>query len=625
MERVLNPRLIGIRGPVEGGVFALSDGEISIGRDRANTLLIEDSSISRSHCSIHKAGEDRFEIRDLGSRNGTAINGIPVSRRVLGDGDEIRLGECHFLFLLWDSSEPANVVIDEASLETGTFRQLPREAAEPLLDEAASVSASLEVLIRLGTQIHTARGTREIAQLLLETILRAIPAERGAVLLFDGAHDDPAFASSRDRLGNLDPPLRAFSEIVAQVRREAVGVIADGAGDPRERPWRVLAAPITTRESILGVIYLEGSHPGTAFENKHVELAQAAGGIAGMPFENARRLEWLESENRRLREAIDLDHDMIGAGPRMRDVFQFVAKVAPTDATILIRGESGTGKELVAQSIHRNSPRAARRFAAINCAALAESLLESELFGHEKGAFTGAMLQKKGKLEIADGGTLFLDEVGELPLSFQTKLLRVLQEREFERVGGTQPIRVDVRLIAATNRDLESAIATGAFRKDLYYRLNVVSLTMPPLRDHREDISLLARHFAVKHARAARRKVEGISPEALACLEAYDWPGNVRELENAVERAVVLGSTDLLIPDDLPEVVLENGPAPAEPVGGYYQTVREQKKRAILAALEQSGGRYTDAAKLLGVHPNYLHRLVRNLNLKEAVKKVSGA
>lgn len=618
MECLINPRLLGIRGPVEGGVFALTGDEVSIGRDDANTLRIEDRSVSRHHCSIRKLGAHEFEIRDLGSRSGTAVNGLPVSERVLGDGDEIRVGECHFVFLLSQAEEAADVQFDEAALDTRTFHNLPPPAAKPLLDEAAA-SASLAVLIRIGTAIQTARGTQEIAHLLMEEIFKPIPAQRGAVLLFEGARDEPAFACSRDRAGGSTPQLRAYSEIVAQVRRDGAAILANAPSPDGLK--RVLAAPITAQQHTLGVIYLEGNDPGAAFDEKHMELATAIGGIVGMPFESARRLEWLESENRRLQEAFDIEHDMVGASPRMREVFQFVGKVAPTDSTILIRGESGTGKELVAQAIHRNSPRAGRRFAAINCAALAESLLESELFGYERGAFTGAMLQKKGKLEAADGGTLFLDEVGELPLPFQVKLLRVLQEREFERVGGTHPIRVDVRLIAATNRDLESAMAGNAFRTDLYYRLNVVSVTMPPLRDRREDIPLLARHFVAKHGRRAGRRVAGISPEALACLEAYGWPGNVRELENALERAVVLGSTDLIIPEDLPEAVLESTPAAPEQTGGYYHTVREEKKRAIMAALERSGGKYTEAAKLLGVHPNYLHRLVRNLSLREAVKK----
>jgi Nif-specific regulatory protein len=382
----------------------------------------------------------------------------------------------------------------------------------------------------------------------------------------------------------------------------------------------VLAAPIVSQEKTLGVIYLEASDP-KAFDSEHLELATTIGAILGMPLENARRLEWLEAENCHLQEVIDSEHGIVGAAPRMREVFQFVGKVAPSESTVLICGESGTGKELVARAIHRNSQRSAQRFVAINCAALTETLLESELFGHEKGAFTGAIAQKLGKLEIADRGTLFLDEVGELPLSFQTKLLRVLQEREFERVGGTRSIRVDVRLIAATNRDLESAIASGVFRRDLYYRLNVVSITLPSLRDRREDIPLLARHFVAKHGKRGTRKLAGLAPEALARLEAYDWPGNVRELENAIERAAVLGSTELILPEDLPESILD-APSTSELAGGYYQTVRQEKQRAILAALRQTGGNYTEAAKLLDVHPNYLHRLVRNLDLEGEVKKV---
>jgi len=247
-------------------------------------------------------------------------------------------------------------------------------------------------------------------------------------------------------------------------------------------------------------------------------------------------------------------------------------------------------------------------------------LLESELFGHEKGAFTGAVAQKKGKLETADGGTVFLDEVGELAPVLQAKLLRVLQERQFERVGGTRPIRVDIRLIAATNKDLEKSIQSGTFREDLFYRLNVVSLTMPPLRDRREDIPLLARYFVEKFAKKSNRPVSGISTEARECLVHYDWPGNVRELENAIERAMVLGSTELILPEDLPETVLEGESLASVPITKYYEAIHDAKKQFILKALEQTKGNYTEAAKLLGVHPNNLHRLMRQVNLKGAAK-----
>jgi len=343
----------------------------------------------------------------------------------------------------------------------------------------------------------------------------------------------------------------------------------------------------------------------------------------GMALENARRLEWLEKENLRLQATIEIEHEMVGTSPRMRDVYRVVSKVAPTDCTVLIRGESGTGKELVARAIHRNSPRATQPFMAINCVTLTETLLESDLFGHEKGAFTGAIGQKRGKFELADHGTVFLDEVGEMPLTCQAKVLRVLQEREIERVGGSRQIHCDVRLIAATNRDLEAAIQRGTFRKDLYYRLNVVSLTMPPLRDRREDIPPLANYFVAKHGKQVRREVTGISREALACLQAHDWPGNVRDLENAIERAVVLGSTDLILVEDLLENLLEAFPDGEGLIGGYHEAVRKEKMRVILAALEKAGGRFTEGAKLLGIHPNYLHRLVHNLSLRDAIRDSS--
>jgi two-component system, NtrC family, response regulator HydG len=311
---------------------------------------------------------------------------------------------------------------------------------------------------------------------------------------------------------------------------------------------------------------------------------------------------------------------MLGASQRMREVFEFIRRVAPTDSTVLIEGESGTGKEMVARAIHRNSSRAGRPFVAINCAAIAETLLESELFGHEKGAFTGAVSQKKGKMEAADGGTLFLDEVSELAPSLQAKLLRVLQEREFERVGGIRPLKLDIRLIAATNRLLREEVQNGTFRKDLYYRLNVVSVTMPALRERREDIPLLADHFIAKASRKCKTRMKPLSAEASACLIAYDWPGNVRELENAIERAMVLGSTESILHDDLPEAVLEAGSPLTASTAKYLGTIKDTKKQLILQALQQANGGYIEAAKALGMHPNSLLRLIRNLDLKAAVK-----
>ncbi len=342
--------------------------------------------------------------------------------------------------------------------------------------------------------------------------------------------------------------------------------------------------------------------------------ARCCGGTLAL--ENASRFSEPENEWRRLHAELADERNMVGESTRMRAVYSIIGRVAPTDSTVLILGESGTGKELAAHAIHDSSLRKARPFIAINCAALTESLLETELFGHEKGAFTGAIAQKTGKLEIANGGTVLLDEIGELPPPAQAKLLRVLQEREFERVGGTRPVRIDVRIIAATNRRLDDSVRKGEFRSDLYYRLNVVTVTMPSLRERREDIPLLASCFVSKYGQRCKRRVTGVSPEARTQLLQYDWPGNVRELENAIERAVVLGASDQVLIEDLPESVLGAEGSPGSDVTGYHAAIREAKKLAVTRALKAAGGSYADAARLLGLHPNNLHRLIRTLHLK---------
>jgi Nif-specific regulatory protein len=371
----------------------------------------------------------------------------------------------------------------------------------------------------------------------------------------------------------------------------------------------------------LGAIYLETGVPEDLFNEAHLQVMTAVGSITALALENLRHWERLKEENQALRAEVNLEYNMVGVSARMKAVFEFVRRVAATDATVLVEGESGTGKELVARAIHRNSKRAENPFVAINCAAIAENLLESELFGHEKGAFTGAAAQKKGRIEMAEGGTLFLDEVSELAPELQAKLLRVLQEREFERVGGTRAIPLDTRLIAATNKKLSEAIESGEFRKDLYYRLNVVTLTMPALRDRTEDIPQLAEHFLSKASRKCKTRMKSLSEEAKACLIKYDWPGNVRELENAIERAVVLGSGNVVLPEDLPETILEAGVL-SDGSAKYHRSMKETKRQMIAQALQHAHGSYVDAAKSLGIHPNSLLRLMRNLNVK-ASKKAS--
>ena len=329
----------------------------------------------------------------------------------------------------------------------------------------------------------------------------------------------------------------------------------------------------------------------------------------------------LVEENLSLRQRLEDRYrfeNIIAKSSKMQRVIEVIKVVSKSNATVLITGESGTGKELVARAIHSQSHRQGKPFVAVSCAALPESLLESELFGHEKGSFTGAYAQKKGKFEFANRGTLFLDEVGEMSANIQVHLLRVLEEKEFTRVGGNEPIKVDVRVISATNKDLKRAIATGEFREDLYYRLNVVTIELPPLRERKEDVPLLAQHFLNKFALENQKEITGFSPEATEFLLGYDWPGNVRELENAIERAVILAKDSLITVADLPQENISL--ARSAPIG---KKLKEAEKNHILDVLSETGGNYSEAARTLGITRMTLYNKAREYGL--SVKKIDSA
>ncbi len=636
----MDPRLLAIAGPSKDAQFALSEEEFTIGRDSSNRLAISDLALSRRHCLIRRQ-EGQFTVFDLGSLNGSRVNGVPIKERVLQHGDRIEIGDSVLLFLLEpEQAEAAStpVQLDAQEWISRSTVQLrvedavylkPHGETRPLQDVARAVR-DLDALLKISTTLQAVRDLADLENRLLESVFEIVPAERGAILLTDANQEEPISVLGRSRDIRSNQPVRVSRTIVERVLRERTGILSNDilessvAKSPdsliASRVRSLICVPMEAFGRKIGVLYLDATDPSISFDDGHLQLIAAIASIAAIALENARHTDWLIGENRRLQSELRIEHDMVGESPRMQEVYQWIAKVAPTDSTVLIRGESGTGKELAARAIHLNSARSEKPFVAINCAALTETLLESELFGHEKGAFTGAVSQKKGKLEIADGGTVLLDEVAELSPLIQAKLLRVLQQREFEHVGGTRTIKVDVRLIAATNKDLEEAIRGRGFRQDLYYRLNVVTLTMPPLRERREDISLLSAYFALKFGQKCKRRVTGISAEARACLMAYDWPGNVRELENAIERAVVLGSSESILPEDLPEAVLETEPAEGRSTTRFHDAVKATKRQLILNAIEQAQGNFTEAAKLLSLHPNYLHRLIRNLNVRPELK-----
>ncbi len=625
----MGPRLETIAGPLEGATFALS-AELSIGGDPCNTISIPDATLAACHCSVRKQGE-QFQLQVLEGSGTVLLNGLPVACRLLQDGDEIKIGNSVFLVLFSDTASDAPLTMSELELPEGSTQVLNREEilalkeAEALetLSSPTALAHDWNSLLRVCRTVSSIQDWEELEQHLLALIAEIVPAERGAILSM-GDDGDFTAVTGWDLRKGAERKVEVSRDVINRVIRERVAVLTNGLGAssgasggtdvPQVRA--LLAVPLEVFNQVRGVMYVDTCDPAVTFDSAQLRLMAAVGTVAALALENARRLQTLRAENRRLKAEINVQHDMVGDSPRMRQIYQMIAKVGPMDSTTLICGESGTGKELVARALHRNSPRANNPFIAINCAAMPETLMESELFGYEKGAFTGAAAQKKGKLELANGGTVFLDEIGELAPALQAKLLRVLQERVLDRLGGTHSIPVNIRVLTATNRDPAEEVRKGSFRQDLYYRLNVVSVIMPALRERREDIPLLAEHFLAKHAAKAPRRVSGISREALSYLVAYDWPGNVRELENTIERAVVLGTGETVMAEDLPETLLEKAEPGASPVGQFHEVLAATKRELINKALQQNHGNYTRAAKFLGLHPNYLHRLMRNLNMK---------
>jgi formate hydrogenlyase transcriptional activator len=496
-----------------------------------------------------------------------------------------------------------------------------------------------------------------ISNLTQETLFRAVagalrhamPYDRAAVYLHDAGRDvlrlaaiESSVVSSRFTVGFEIPVADTYLGGVFRTQRPLIrrDLAAERISDTEalvlaEGFRSLVVVPLVVRGRSIGTLNVGSKGPGAYGEREAEFLREVANQIA-LAVENMTAYEQiaalkarLEHENVYLHEALGRDHDvdeMVGRHPAFVTLLDRIARVAATDATVLVSGETGTGKELVARAVHRQSARQARPLVVVNCSAISAGLVESELFGHVKGAFTGALERRVGRFELADGGTLFLDEVGELPLETQVKLLRVLQERTLEPVGSNRSLRVDVRVIAATNRDLDAAVRAGTFRADLYYRLNVFPLAVPPLRDRREDIPLLATYFLGRFARRLGKRIEGIAPATLEQLVAYPWPGNIRELGNVIERAVVLASgpwlelAEELVPAPTGAAAMASRPQAPED-RGLDAVLEDVERRQILAALEQAGGTIEGprgAAALLRVHPNTLRSRMERLGLKRS-------
>ncbi len=627
-------RLIAVAGEVPTAEFLIGEEDAVIGRDAGATICINSRSASRRHCMIRREGE-QYLIRDLGSRNGTLVNGRPVTECVLQHGDKITVSECLFMFATDQPTDPPRAEVTESHsaemVEFATVHQAEPLSRNPqrLLSNIQSTQQAnhFQAILEINRKAANLRTPEELEQALLDAAFQLTPAESAAVLLFEELDAPATSVAGQHRSARVTSEVQVSRTVVRRVLHEHVAVLARDTGAEASLKnvasvmaggnRSILCVPLMAHDRGLGVLYLATRNPVKVFDETHLETMTGVAAVVGLSLANAFDFQRVRAQAAMLQAALDQDRPMIGESAAMKKIYDSIARVAPAETTVLLLGESGTGKEVAARAIHRNSRRAEKTFVAVNCATLGDNLLESELFGHEKGAFTGAVGLKKGLLEAADGGTVFLDEVAELPLTVQAKMLRVLQEREFSRLGSTRPIKVNVRLIAATNKDLRAAVAAGLFREDLLHRLNVVALRMPPLRERREDIPLLANFFLARSSQRCERRVLGISPEARELIQQYDWPGNVRELENAIERAVVLGSDAEIQANDLPETIWES--APAAPGALTYQAALSAAKQKIVTqALELTGGNYTEAARRLGVHVTYLHRLTKAFRMKQA-------
>lgn len=628
-----------------GDVFALRAGtRHRLGRAPSNKIVVKDDLCSREHAEIYPEGED-WAIRDLGSLNGTLVNGELLRKeRVLRPLDEIRVGRTSLVFVEELSQLPQSLGASHRTEEGDGFairKRLGQTRYQPAANQDDSTQHSpriapaqaLTVLYRLALDMGNCSTPTELCELVVDALFRATPAETVAVLAVK-ENDELVPVVYRCRNPQSAQTYHKVSSFVSREvmsSRQAIlaeNVAADQTLVQRDsiaelRVASLICAPVFYENQLLGLLHLYQTNPTGPLNADDLDFTLAVARQLGAVWHRLRREITLASENQSLRAQLRLETELIGESPAWKRVLEQAMRVARTKATVLIRGESGVGKELIARAIHQASPRRDGPYVTLNCAALTETLLESELFGHEKGAFTGATERLIGKFESADGGTIFLDEIGEMSLGTQAKFLRVLEGHPFERVGGHVPIHVDVRVVAATNRALEEAVRAGTFRRDLFFRLQVVQLDVPPLRERLDDVPLLAEHFLKRFSRETGRKFKGFTAAALDKLQSYHWPGNVRELKNVIERAVALVPGPLIDAVDIwlshLDTPMENTQrqTPLATLPAAYQplSLDELEKRHIQATLEYTEWNKSQAAAILGIERSTLDRKIKAYGL----------
>lgn len=608
--------------------FALAKKVTTIGRSLSNDITIIDPFVSRVHAKIIQKDEG-YEICDLGAKHAVEVNGKIISRHRLRDGDKITLGSSLMVFQTEDACEVADVTflsdgeMSEESVEVASFdskKTVPFSIEDLDVKDFVTLHKDhqrLMLLYQFAAKIYIhLEDIHHLLEEILSALFKTLDAERGFIALADEQTGELTCQLVRDSSSEVAPEkLEVSKTIIHKVQREGIAVLTmnalkdtqfEKARSIQEYSIRsAICAPLVFRDEVLGVVYLDNRASAGVFSEEDLKFLVAICRQAGIAMGNARLHRQVVQENIRLEQALKPKIEILGESAKMKNVFSTMKKVASSDITVLIQGQTGTGKEIVAKAIHTLSRRADKSFVAVNCAAIPRELIESELFGHEKGAFTGAISTRLGKFQVAHRGTLFLDEIGDMSLETQAKVLRTLEEKEFHRIGGTKTFKTDVRFIAATNKDLAREVEKGNFREDLYYRLNVVALDLPALRNRKKDIIPLAEHFAGKGV--------NISPQAKKLLLSHDWPGNVRELKNCIERAVVMGDGKVIQPEDLPHGFRTGGKVLPVPLGSLDQMEEDH----IIRVLRHTGWNKSDAARILGITRQTLDNKIEKYKIKK--------
>ena len=618
-------------------VFSLHKPVSTIGAALGNDVCVKGERVAQTHVQVLFDGRD-FNLEEVDKQGEILINGKKKRRARLVHGDRLTLGDAELAFSMFD--EPRSAPRPEGATHAP---QTPAMTDTQLWSAGQSI-AGVRKLYEFSEKLMTLKSVDEVLEAMLDAVIDVTGAEKGLILLLDDAGDAPpppppaptdgpaedGAPSAPTSAGTSKLRIRAArnvhreavsetaisDSIVQRVLQTARPVIVSDALTDHEfsasesvlalQLSSVMCAPLLASGHVTGVLYVGNDRVKGLFLRSQLDVLTVFAGQASLILQNAFLLSTLRADKEKLAAELKDKRfgEIIGVCASMQEVFRKLQKVASADnISVLITGETGTGKELIAHEIHRRSARVTSPFVVVNCGAIPENLIESELFGHVKGAFTGAIASRPGKFQAADKGTLFLDEIGELPLNLQVKLLRALQERVVYRVGDSKPEKVDIRIVAATNRVLEDEIRGGRFREDLYYRLNVVNLFLPALRDRGDDVLIIAKALLSKHAEEMKSHVQGFTPPALAAIKKFNWPGNIRQLENRLKKALVLCERSLLTPEDL-----DLGAGAESPILPLEKAKEEFQRKYVLEVLERNNGNRTQTARDLGVDPRTIFR-----------------